>query len=258
MADFDGFPAGSMCWVDLGTSDMSGAMSFYGELFGWKPEGAPNEDFGGYVNMMLNGKRVAGIAPVMSPEQPVVWSNYVAVDDADKTTELVREAGGTVIVEPMQVGDYGKFGFFIDTSGAATGIWQAGEHKGVQLASESGTWGWSELNSRNTSAAREFYASVFGWTTVENEDANMPYWHFMSGDRMVGGLMEMPPGIPAQVPSMWLTYFSVDDLDGSVAKVQQLGGAVSMPRMDIRIGSLAVVSDPQGATFALFEPASEQ
>lgn len=254
MANFDGYPAGTMCWTDLGTSDIEGAKAFYGQLFGWTAEADPNPEYGGYTNMKLNGKRVAAISPVMSEDQPVVWSTYIAVDDADKTTEVARQAGGTVIVEPMDVGEYGRFAFFVDPSGAAVGIWQAGEHKGAEVANEAGTWGWSELNCRNVEAAQKFYNAVFGWSAERSEESTMPYWQWQIGDRLIGGLMEMPPQVPAEVPSYWLTYFSVDDLDASVDLLTSLGGTVMLPRTEIAIGWFAVASDPQGASFALFQP----
>jgi predicted enzyme related to lactoylglutathione lyase len=64
-------------------------------------------------------------------------------------------------------------------------------------------------------------------------------------------MMDMPPMVPAEVPSHWLVYFAVDDTDASVAKAQELGGSVRMPPMDVPVGRFAVVADPQGATFAV-------
>jgi uncharacterized protein len=56
------------------------------------------------------------------------------------------------------------------------------------------------------------------------------------------------------VPPHWLVYFGVNDCDGQVALVQSLGGAVRVPPADVPgVGRFAVVADPQGATFALFQ-----
>ena len=70
----------------------------------------------------------------------------------------------------------------------------------------------------------------------------------------------MQAGVPEEAPAFWLTYFAVEDADAAVAKVQELGGSVTMPPMDLAgVGRLAVVADPHGAQFGLIkgEPPEE-
>ncbi len=74
--------------------------------------------------------------PLMQEGQPPVWSSYVTVDDADATAAKVREAGGTVIAEPMDVMDLGRMAIFMDPTGAAFGIWQPATMKGAELVNE--------------------------------------------------------------------------------------------------------------------------
>jgi uncharacterized protein len=66
-------------------------------------------------------------------------------------------------------------------------------------------------------------------------------------------MLPMPPMVPAEVPQFWLVYFAVEDLDASLAKVQELGGMVTMPGMTVDAGRFAVIMDPQGAALAIIQ-----
>ena len=83
MSERTSYEAGTPSWVDLSTPDPDGAQRFYGELFGWEAEDAgPVEETGGYGMLRLRGKQVAGVGPVMDPNQPPVWSTYVEIGRA--------------------------------------------------------------------------------------------------------------------------------------------------------------------------------
>jgi predicted enzyme related to lactoylglutathione lyase len=70
-------------------------------------------------------------------------------------------------------------------------------------------------------------------------------------DRMVGGMMEMPAEMK-DAPPHWLPYFQVADVDAAVARASELGGKICNPPMDIpNVGRIAMIADPQGATFAV-------
>src|SRR5690606_23895618 len=116
---------------------------------------------------------------------------------------------------------------------------------------EPGALTWNELNTRNADQAKAFYGAVFGWGSRTSENPAMTYSEWMLGDRVIGGMLHLGPGFPAEVPDHWLVYFGVDDTDAAVAKVIELGGTQIMEPMEIDAGRFAVVSDPAGATFAL-------
>ena len=67
-----------------------------------------------------------------------------------------------------------------------------------------------------------------------------------------GGIMPMTEQ-HGDVPPYWLAYFTVPSCEDAMAKVRELGGDVRAGPLDIGAGSIAVVRDPQGAAFALFE-----
>ena len=176
MSDRNGYDPGTPSWVDLSTPDVDASARFYGELFGWEAvEAGPPEETGGYRIIMRDGKAVGGMMGLMDPNQPAVWSTYVAVDDADATARAVRDAGGTVLVEPMDVMDAGRMAFFMDPGGAAIGVWQAGTNKGAQVVNEPGAVTWNELQVRDPEAHKAFYSAVFGWTPEAMQQGPIDY-----------------------------------------------------------------------------------
>jgi predicted enzyme related to lactoylglutathione lyase len=253
MAEFTAYEPGTPCWVDLASSDLAATKSFYGGLFGWEAEDVPDPSAGGYGFFQLRGKLVAGYGPTMGPGQPSAWSTYVQVDDADKTADAVRAAGGTVVAGPMDLpGDAGRIAVCTDREGAFISLFQTGQHKGAQLANEPGAFCWNELDSRDLAAAKAFYPAVFDWTVKGGAEGGWEYYEWMRGTASIGGLMPMPAAVPAEVPSHWITYFAVADTDAAVATARQLGAsAVYAEPMDSPAGRFAVLGGPQGEAFAV-------
>ena len=172
MSERTSYAPGTPCWVDVGTPDIEAAAAFYSGLFGWSvKEGENAEQTGDYRQAMLRGKPVAGVMPLMQEGQPPAWSTYISVEDADATAAKVREAGGQVLAEPMDVLDLGRMAVFIDTTDAAFGIWQPGSFVGAGVVNEADALVWNELNTRDPEAAKAFYGAVFGWGFEEREFA---------------------------------------------------------------------------------------
>jgi predicted enzyme related to lactoylglutathione lyase len=244
---------GTASWVDIGT-DVESAKRFYGSLFGWGAmDAGPPEETGGYGFFTKDGRMVAGYGPQQNPGPPA-WSVYIAVADADDAARKIGDAGGKVVVGPMDVMGAGRMAVFQDPGGAFFSIWQPGEHKGAEVLRETGAMSWVELNTRGLDAAKQFYPAVFGWT-IQTHEGEMPYSELHLGSENVGGMMSMPPQVPAGVPSHWLVYFGVDDVDGSAGRVADLGGTVMAGPMDFPGGRFAVVADPKGAAFGLLRMA---
>ena len=246
------YPPGTPSWIDIGT-DVEGAKQFYGSLFGWDTQDAgPPEETGGYGFFLKDGKMVAGYGPQQNPGPPF-WTTYVSVTDAEETAKKVEQAGGTVVMAPMEVMGAGTMAVFQDPQGAFISAWQPAQHQGAQLVNEPGSLCWNELNTRDVEGSKAFYIAAFGWDAETHEGGPMPYTEFKIEGQSIAGCMPMPPMIPAQVPPHWLVYFAVDDADATVARVSELGGAVRMGPMDTPPGRIAVVADPQGATFAVIK-----
>ena len=135
-----------------------------------------------------------------------------------------------------------------EPSGAEVGLWQPAGFPGAELVNEVGTWIWNELVTPAVGPARNFYGELFGWSSAEvpgpTERAA-----FALGDLLVGAVHAPGPG-EDEAPR-WTVAFRVADVDESVERVQQLGGTVLLPPMDIPVGRFSVVADPNGATFTI-------
>lgn len=252
MPEFTSYAPGTPSWVDHGAKDIDASNSFYSSLFGWDAEDQ-GEEAGHYTILRKAGKTVAGNMGIMMEGQPSAWTSYVSVEDADKTVEAATQAGATVFAGPMDVMDIGRMAVFADPTGAAIGIWQPKTFIGAELANESGSFCWNELNTRDVPAAKRFYSAVFGWTPNDIEMDGMTYTEWRLGDTTVAGMMPMPEMVPAEVPAHWLVYFGTDDTDKTVAKAAELGAATLMPPTDIPPGRFAVLADPDGAAFAVIK-----
>jgi predicted enzyme related to lactoylglutathione lyase len=258
MSERTSYVPGTPCWVDLATPDLEAAERFYGELFGWEiPERPNSHEMGGYRRAILNGKDVAGAMPLMQEGQPPAWSTYVSVDDIEALGRAVQENGGTMIAEPMSVANYGRLAIFTDPEGAIFGMWEPADFSGAELVNEKGAFGWTELETRDPDAAKRFYGAVFGWEFEEEQMGEMTYNVATVDGVRVAGMADVKGRIPDEVPAHWMVYFGSVDTDEAVDKIKQLGGQVMFGPVDIPAGRFAMVTDPQGAAFAVMQP-SEQ
>jgi uncharacterized protein len=248
------WPAGTPCWVDVSVDDVQAAVAFYEALFGWDVTvGGP--EVGGYAIARKDGRIVAGIGPKMGPgEAPSAWTTYLATDDADATAAKIMAAGGQLLAGPMDVMSEGRMAVAMDPTGAAFGIWQAGNTTGIGLANEPGALVWSEDLSRDFDASKAFYQAVFGYDFQDMSSPGFTYAMLMVDGHEVGGIGVYPEGTPAEVPAAWSTYFQVTDTDAAVAKVTELGGSVVQPIMDTPYGRMGIVADNHGAVFSVITP----
>jgi predicted enzyme related to lactoylglutathione lyase len=239
-------------WVDLSSSDAAASREFYSKLFGWDIQVSPDPQYGGYGMAQVGGKDVAGIGPKMSDEAPTAWSVYIGTADASGLAEKVQAAGGTVIAPPFDVGDQGRMAVFQDPSGAFISGWEPRAMGGF-LTHRENTFAWAELNARGFDNVAPFYTSVFGWTQKRNDmgEGAPPYIEFQFGGESVAGGMEMTSVVPADVPSHWLVYFGVADVDASFEAAKQAGARELVAPRDFPGGRFAIVMDPQGAVFGV-------
>lgn len=245
------WPEGTPCWVDLGVESIDKAITFYSTLFGWHIERG-SADVGGYSIADVDGKAVAGIGPKQGPsEVPPFWTTYIAADDVDEIAGKIPEAGGQVLLEPMDVMDVGRMAIAADPTGAMFGIWQARKHIGVYLANEPGSVCWNENMSRDFEGNKTFYAAVFGYEYGDMSSDEFQYATIKVDGKDVGGIGAFPSDVPPEAPASWITYFAVSDTDATVDKLTELGGSVLRPAWDTPYGRMAIVTDDQSAVFAL-------
>jgi hypothetical protein len=122
-----------------------------------------------------------------------------------------------------------------------------------------GSFCWFELATTDQAAAKKFYTALFGWDV--NDSPMGPddfYSMFKLSGRDAGAAYTMRKEQRAQgVPPHWMVYIAVASADQAVSKAAQLGGTVLAPAFDVmEIGRMAVIQDPTGAIFSVWQPRS--
>src|SRR6185503_20252219 len=157
MSDVTSHPQGAFCWPELATTDQKGAVSFYRSLLGWGLNDQPMGPGESYSMFTVRDAEVAA-AYTMRPEErqhgvPPHWNSYVSVTSADDTVKRAQELGGTALVAPFDVFDFGRMAVLQDPTGAVFCIWEAKKHIGAKILSEPGALCWTELTTSDTKAA---------------------------------------------------------------------------------------------------------
>ena len=120
-----------------------------------------------------------------------------------------------------------------------------------------GTFCWAELSTTDAPGAKKFYTELMGWQTHDDDiPGGGTYTMIIHEEGNVGALYEMPEEMRSQnVPPNWLLYVTVENAAATAKKAAELGGTVIKDAFDVfDIGSMAVLQDPTGATFAIWQP----
>ncbi|MFJ5922527.1 VOC family protein [Kitasatospora sp. NPDC092948] len=252
-------PEGTPVWANAMFTDLQGAKNFYGSVLDWT-FGEPSAEHGGYTQAYRDGKAVAAIMPSMPGQGPghSAWVLYLASADAAATAERIRAAGGTVLLEPTRVGEFGTMAVAADPGGVVFGLWQGDRHTGFALRDAPGSYGWAEVFTRDPAAANAFFPKVFSYGVRKLVDDSVDYRVFTLGDAQVLGSMAMTPEVPPHVTSFISVYFVVDDCDAAADRVAAAGGQKVFGPMTTPFGRFASFVDPQGAAFTLIDPAAAE
>ncbi|MGW0842653.1 VOC family protein [Streptomyces sp. NPDC002787] len=236
------YPEGVPCWVDAQLPDVEAGKRFYGELFGWTFKVAPGDGAHEvWAYPAGTSTPLAALAPKPDGRLPTVWTVHFATPDAFALAARITAAGGQVITPPTPVGTLGTAALATDPEGAVFGLWQAGTHHGFGLRHEPGTFTWAELYTRDTEAANSFYADLFH-DALFGPDAAPDF-----------GRATLTDVFPVEMPPHFLVHFGTEDCEAALATVTRLGGRVQVPPFDTSYGNVAVVTDNQGASFALLQ-----
>ena len=272
MPERDGYIPGVPCWVDTSQPDPEAAVDFYRGLFGWEFEDVmPPGSEGKYFMARLRGGDVAAVGSIPEAAPPMaMWNTYIWVDSADDAASKVRDAGGGVLMEPFDVMDAGRMAVVTDREGAAFCVWQAKQNRGAQIVNEPGSLSFNGLGTRDIEAAKSFYGSVFGWSTL-NVGGGADMWTLPGyGDHLerdnpdlrkqlaetggpsgfedvVASINPLPDDQP-DTPAHWSVTFAVEDADATAARATELGGTLVVPPLDAPWVRMTIINDPQGAT----------
>ena len=254
------YEPGTFSWVDVATTDQEGAKQFYTALFGWETEDFPVPGWSTYTMCRVGGENVAAISPqpeaMASQGVPPVWNNYVTVASADETTAKAKELGGQAFMEPFDVMDAGRMAVLADPTGAALMVWEPRENIGAGRVNDPGCLTWNELSTNDTAAAERFYSELFGWRFEPMDTGGgPPYWvirHDGAAEGRNGGMRELAPQQEG-APPHWMPYFTTESVEQTIERTKELGGEAHAGPLDLPAGRIAVLTDPQGAFFAVFE-----
>jgi predicted enzyme related to lactoylglutathione lyase len=137
----------------------------------------------------------------------------------------------------------------LSLGGAAASLALGAEHHPGKVV-------WADLVTPDLASAQSFYGSLFGWTFQQVHAGKSDYAVVLAGGRPIGGILQrpVPPGEHRQ--PAWLTFLAVKDVDAA-GRVALSHGAksVSEPKTYAGRGRQAVLTDPEGAVFALLASA---
>ena len=242
---------GRFVWHDLLTGDVERAKAFYTDLLGWEIEVFKPGEMD-YPMISSGGKQHGGFGP--APEgAPPHWMGHVQVEDLDAALERVRAHGGTVLVDAMTIPEVGRMAPIADPQGAVLSIFEPQS----EVPPTEGVFVWDELVANDLGAAKQFYGTVLGWQTGEMQGAFGTYTMVKDASGAdAAGMMERLPDMPPG-PAFWLVYMGTSDVDATSARARELGASLMREPFDVPgVGRIAIVTDPTGATFGLFQPAS--
>lgn len=257
------YEPGTFSWVDMATTDTEAAKEFYTGLFGWETEDNQVPGGGVYIMCRIGGANVAAIST--QPEQmaaqglPPLWNSYVTVAGADEAASRAKELGGQVISEPFDVMEAGRMAVIADPAGAALMVWEPRDQIGAGRVNDPGCLTWNDLSTSDVGAAERFYSDLFGWSFEPVDTGGAPpYWTIAHGGGAAGrngGMRELAPEqLESGIPPHWMPYFTVESAARAADRTRELGGTLHFGPMELPTGArIAVLGDPQGAIFAIFE-----
>ena len=109
--------------VELHSTDLKKAKTFYSQLFGWKLEDMPLAE-GAYTMIQVGQGTGGGMMQQVVPGAPSSWLAYVLVDDINVATTKAKALGAKVMKDVTEVMGAGWFSIISDPAGAALGLWQ--------------------------------------------------------------------------------------------------------------------------------------
>lgn len=237
---------GKFVWHEQVSSDPAQAQAYYTQLFGWGTEVFKPGEMD-YAMISSGGHTHGGFGKAMEGAPPPHWLSHVRVENVDETVEKAKSAGGKLAAGPFDMDEVGRMAIIGDPQGGYISAYQSSGDSSAE-----GVFVWDELGTSDVDGAQRFYEEVFGWTTKDMGSDFGNYRIFQRGETGIAGLMALPD---ASIPTHWQPYVFTEDVDGTAAKSTELGGSTLMEPMDVpTVGRIAVLRDPQGATFGIIRP----
>ena len=247
------YDTGRFVWFSHFSSNVASSCEFYAGILPWDIK---TVDISGVTHSLVHlrstGQPIAGFISSQD-EAPTAWISYLSVDDVDEACGRVKANGGRVLKDALDVPSVGRMQLVADPCGAAFFLFK-GETSDLPIATGPGSVHWNELTTVKPKEIVGFYEKSFGYTHTEAQMPDGPYFMITNGDKMRGGITTAPL---ESIPSAWLPYVHVEDVEQTVASVKKFGGQVLFEPMDVpEVGCFAHIVDPQGGVLGIMRPAS--
>jgi uncharacterized protein len=247
---------GQFVWYDLLTTDPDGAVAFYSHVVGWKPQAWAK----GYTLFVGEQGPLGGVTqlPVQAKTAgtPAHWTSNVGVADVEATIAQVKTLGGSVLVEASDFPEVGRLAVIADPQGAPLNVFTPERAMTPHDSTKVGEFTWSELLTTDHESAFRFHSTLFGWQKMRDFDMGDMGKYLIYGrdGKELGGMFTKSKDMP--MPPMWFYYIQVLDLEAAIERAKSKGARLMNGPMEVPGGaSIAQLSDPQGAVFALHENA---
>jgi len=247
------YEQGTFCWAGLATSDPAAAAVFYTSLFGWEAEVLPAGEAGMYTILRRSGHDVAicyrQTAQARAAGAPPHWTSYISVEDADATAARAGELGGAAVFrKPFDVPG-ARVAAVADPAGAVVSLWQPRSRIGATLVNDVGALCWNELVTADPGRAKSFFGELLGW---QYQASDRGFATIVNAGRR-NGSTRAQTGQEQGIPPHWLPYFTVGNATDATRHAGQARGRTLVPPTGTRTRRLAVIADPHGAAFAVYE-----
>jgi predicted enzyme related to lactoylglutathione lyase len=238
---------GKLIWVELITEDAATAASFYEGLLDWNIEMRES----GRYTVFLDGKPIASISQIDDEldEEEAQWVVGLEVEDLPGAVAAARRLGATIHEDAGHKEGFAKYAIIEDPENAPVVLLDPEKPLGGERAA--GAWVWAELWTDDLAAAGKFYDEVIGYDRSETDLSGQAYPVFEIDGEPRAGIVEIED---KAVDPIWAPYLAVEDVAATVKKAKSLGGRVLLePDSDIRGGRVALLADPSGGAFFIYQ-----
>lgn len=252
-------PFGRFMRNDLMTHDAEACLAFYTAMFGWTHRDILIEGYPARI-LLHAGRRVGVLISLREPWIPAHWQAMVAVEDVHAVAARAEARGFAILEKPLAIPNHGTFTVIADRRHGLVAAMELDDPASVPKGPPPiGGFCWCELQTRDAEAAVEDYRAVFGWQAAPMPGPKDPTWIIGPAEgpqSAVGTVMQKRGDVPAEQRDFWMSYIAVEDCAASAAKAVALGGEQRVgPTVMSGMGTFAVLADPGGAEFAIWQKA---
>lgn len=235
-------------WFDLLTRDARAVGAFYGPLFNWEF----TESLNGGWTARHDGATVAGVSELEATAPGVGFQTWLVgfqIDNLDRAIKNTVSTGGKLL-QPISIASgFGSWAVVADPQGAPLLLFSANTEIGEDRVANGFVW--AELWTSDPASSIDFYKKVLGWDFYTRDLEGAPYTYFGVDGEPRAGIAKLDR---EGFDTAWATYIGVEDLEGKMKRVEELGGKVLMaPTADFIGGRVAVIEDPTGVDFFMVQ-----